>query len=83
MAIHFTIHAWRIPWTCLVGYNSLLDMTEATKQACVHARAHTHTHTHTLVLDHWILCYVYNGLFNHHNSLLKTSSYSHFPDVEN
>ena len=51
MAIHFTIHAWRIPWTCLVGYNSLLDMTEATKQARVHMRVHAHarahTHTHT------------------------------------
>ena len=47
MAIHLTVHAWRIPWTEEPGGPQLCWTWLKLQRGRTHIRVHTHTHTHT------------------------------------
>ena len=46
MAAHFSILAWRIPWTEKHGRLQSM-LSQKVRHDCMHACTHTHTHTHT------------------------------------
>jgi len=50
MATHFSILAWKIPWTEEPG--SLQSMGSQKKQTWLSTHTHTHTHTHTYTHTH-------------------------------
>ena len=56
MATHFSILAWRIPWTeGEVGCGPWSHEESATTEqlsACTHTHTHSHTHTHTHTHSH-------------------------------
>ena len=56
MATHFSILAWRIPWTEHPGRLQSMgsqesDMTEQLSIACTHTHTHTHTHTRVCIYN--------------------------------
>ena len=55
MAIHASIHAWRISWTKELGGATVHGVTKSWTRlsTCENTHTHTHTHTHTPRASHY------------------------------
>ena len=58
MATHFSIFAWRIPWTEEPGGLQSMGLQRVGHDWVTNTHTHTHTHTHTEFLCFYLLCYL-------------------------
>ena len=54
MVIHFSILAWKIPWTEEPGELHSMGHKESDKIEHMHTQTHTHAHTHTHTHAHTV-----------------------------